>query len=265
MPAMAKGRFAAAVAFVGVATTATTGCGDGAGAQTSISADPGSLAFVIDKGAAEQSQSQPLTIHFIGDGVVAGYAPGVMAPDWLSIEDAALATIDSASFILTAAAAFMRAGAQVTYSLGSHDSVSMRFATGRLPANGDIRQATEIVYVDVPVMFSVVGFQALPASVSLVGQFNGATPPPTVFSSFQLDGSLPAPAPGAPFTPLAWTATSDQPWLTLMPSSGATPAIVYLTADTAGFSAGEYQATITVTGGDLIPLKVPVTLTLTAP
>jgi hypothetical protein len=248
-----------------------TGCGD-SGTPTSISADPESLAFVVDKsapfvavdqGVAEQSQSQTITIDFVGDGVVAGYAPGVMPRDWLSIETAT-ATADSATFVLKARAAYMsEAGGHGGYTLGSHDSVSMRFVTGRLPENQDLQQATQIVYVDVPVTFSVVGFSALPTSLSFAGTVDTAGIP--VSLSFQLDGALPVTAPNTPAVPVEWTATTDQPWLTLMTSSGTTPAGVSVAPDTAGLGAGVYQANVTVTGGGLIPLKVPVTLTLTAP
>jgi hypothetical protein len=263
-------RFATALILWGVAM-GPTGCGD-SGTPTSISADPGSLAFVVDKsspfvagdqGVAEQSQSQAVTIDFVGDGVVAGYAPGVMPPDWLSIETAT-ATADTATFVLKATAAYMSGGGQGGYTLGSHDAVSMRFATGRLPENQDLRQATQIVYVDVPVTFSVVGFTALPTSLSFAGTVNtaGILAP----LSFQLDGALPVTAPYTPAVPVEWTASTDQPWLTLMTSSGTTtPAGVSVAPDTTGLAAGVYQANVTVIGGGLLPLKVPVTLTLTAP
>ena len=139
----------------------------------------------------------------------------------------------------------------------------MRFVTGRLPENQDLRQATQIVYVDVPVTFSVVGFSALPTSLSFAGAVNTAGVP--VSLSFQLDGALPVTAPNTPAVPVEWTATTDQPWLTLMTSSGTTPADVWVAPDTTGLGAGVYQANVTVTGGGLIPLTVPVTLTLTAP
>ena len=183
-----------------------TGCGD-SGTPTSISADPESLAFVVDKsapfvavdqGVAEQSQSQTVTTDFVGDGVVA------------------TATADSATFVLKATAAHMSGASLSGYTLGSHDFVSMRFVTGRLPENQDLRQATQIVYVDVPVTFSVVGFSALPTSLSFAGAVNTAGVP--VSLSFQLDGALPVTAPNTPAVPVEWTAITDHTWLTLMTS-----------------------------------------------
>ena len=48
---------------------------------------------------------------------------------------------------------------------------------------------------------------------------------------------------------LAWTASSDQPWLSLSATSGATPVMLTVTANPATFSAGEvYTATVSIIG-----------------
>ena len=69
-------------------------------------------------------------------------------------------------------------------------------------------------------------------------------------------------------SPLNWTATDDQTWLSVSPGSGTTPGTVTVSVNTAGLAAGTYNGTITVTasGATNSPLSVAVTLTVsTAP
>jgi len=63
---------------------------------------------------------------------------------------------------------------------------------------------------------------------------------------------------------LNWTASSDATWLTLIPTGGAAPSTVTVTADITGLSAGAYNGaiTITATGATNTPQTVPVTLTV---
>ncbi|MFN7923114.1 MAG: BACON domain-containing carbohydrate-binding protein, partial [Bryobacteraceae bacterium] len=62
---------------------------------------------------------------------------------------------------------------------------------------------------------------------------------------------------------LNWTATSNQPWLTLTPSPNSVSAAVY----TAGLAPNTYNATITIaaTGATNTPQTIPVTLTVPSP
>ena len=64
---------------------------------------------------------------------------------------------------------------------------------------------------------------------------------------------------------LNWTATSDQPWLTVSPASGTAPGVIEVSAS-AGLSANTYTGTVQIsaTGAANTPLKVPVTLVVSA-
>lgn len=60
--------------------------------------------------------------------------------------------------------------------------------------------------------------------------------------------------------PLAWTATSDQPWLLLSPPSGVAPSVLLVVADATRLERGGYVATVTVTmeGAPNSPMRVPI-------
>jgi hypothetical protein len=61
---------------------------------------------------------------------------------------------------------------------------------------------------------------------------------------------------------LNWTATTNQPWLTATPTSGAAPSTLNVSVSTAGLGAGTYTGAITLTapGASNSPRTVPVTL-----
>jgi hypothetical protein len=63
---------------------------------------------------------------------------------------------------------------------------------------------------------------------------------------------------------LTWTASDDQPWLSVAPASGSAPADPVVSVATAGLAAGTYTGTITVTspGAGGSPRTVGVTLTV---
>ena len=65
---------------------------------------------------------------------------------------------------------------------------------------------------------------------------------------------------------LNWTASSNQSWLTVSPTSGTAPSTLTASASITGLAAGTYNATITLTatGATNSPLSVPVTLTVNA-
>jgi large repetitive protein len=62
-------------------------------------------------------------------------------------------------------------------------------------------------------------------------------------------------------TPLAFTAKTDQPWLTVSASTGTTPLQIVVTATAATLSEGTYTGHVTVAsaGADNSPLTIPVT------
>jgi hypothetical protein len=108
------------------------------------------------------------------------------------------------------------------------------------------------------------GIQVLPAG-------GGSTPTLTVSSSTaSFSGTAGAANPAAQSigvtTTAAWTAASNQSWLTVSPASGTGNGNLTLNANIAGLAAGTYNAnvTITATGAAGSPKTVAATLTVTA-
>ncbi len=64
---------------------------------------------------------------------------------------------------------------------------------------------------------------------------------------------------------LAWTATVNQPWLTVSPSSGTAPSTLTISISPSGLAAGTYNGAVEISssGASNTPLSVPVTLTVT--
>ena len=93
-----------------------------------------------------------------------------------------------------------------------------------------------------------------PSSIAAVGIQNGPNP-----------ASQTLVVANERINPLNWTATVNQSWLAVNPSSGTTPSSATVTFSTAGLLAGTYSATITVTAptASNSPQTVPVTLVLT--
>jgi len=67
-------------------------------------------------------------------------------------------------------------------------------------------------------------------------------------------------------TALSFTAAAGANWLTVVPTSGATPSTLGVSVSTAGLAAGTYTSAITITapGASNSPFMVPVTFTVTA-
>jgi hypothetical protein len=63
---------------------------------------------------------------------------------------------------------------------------------------------------------------------------------------------------------LNWTASSNQPWLSVSPTSGTAPSTATVSVNITGLAAGTYNGAITIsaTGATNTPLSVPVTLTV---
>ena len=65
---------------------------------------------------------------------------------------------------------------------------------------------------------------------------------------------------------LSWTASANQPWLTVSPASGTAPSTVTVSVNITGLAAGTFSGAITIsaTGATNTPVTVPVTLTVNA-
>jgi hypothetical protein len=95
---------------------------------------------------------------------------------------------------------------------------------------------------------------------------------PTAFSfSNALNGTAPATKTvvfiSTPATPLPFTMSANQSWVTMSATSGVTKSTLQLGVNPAGMAAGRYTALITVTptGAGNPPMTIPVSLTISAP
>lgn len=63
---------------------------------------------------------------------------------------------------------------------------------------------------------------------------------------------------------LSWTATADQPWISVSPATGIAPSTPSVTVSSAGLAPGSYSGTVTIAavGGVITPRTVAVTLTV---
>src|SRR5262245_790600 len=60
------------------------GGGGGSGPRYSVQVTPGSVRFDAERNTALPAV-QRLSVNFVGDGVVVGYAPGVAPASWLNV------------------------------------------------------------------------------------------------------------------------------------------------------------------------------------
>jgi uncharacterized protein (TIGR03437 family) len=109
----------------------------------------------------------------------------------------------------------------------------------------------------VPVTFTVT---AQPAIVAAPG---------TLAFSYQTGGTAPVSqnlAISSSNTPFSFTAAAGASWLSVLPTSGTTPASLGVSVNTAGLTPGTYTSAVTITapGASNSPLTVPVTFTITA-
>ena len=95
-----------------------------------------------------------------------------------------------------------------------------------------------------------------PTSLTFSGTAGGASPASKTVTVSNTGGGT-----------LNFTASDDEPWLTVSPASGAAPKDLTAAVNTSGLAAGTYTATITIDGGGVSgsPRTVPVTLTLSPP
>ncbi len=94
-------------------------------------------------------------------------------------------------------------------------------------------------------------------------------------SSLAFGGTVSGPAPGSQILvvtntgagDLTWSASVNQPWMTLTPATGSAPGIITVNVSTTGLSAGSYDAVVSLTSPEASnsPRSVPVTLTLALP
>jgi hypothetical protein len=96
---------------------------------------------------------------------------------------------------------------------------------------------------------------AAPTSFAFTGTVNGAAPAQQTVTFIS-----------TPATPLPFTMTANQSWITMSATSGTTKAILQFGVNTTGMTAGTYtgQVLVTPTGAGDPPMTIPVSLTLVA-
>lgn len=188
------------------------GGGDGGGGpnptpSTSISLDKTTVTLTTD------GFSQTVVATFRGDGLVVGTLPGTTVPSWLAVSAPPAGT--SPVSVTVSAFGTMPPGRYAT---------TLRFATGK--ADG-----SNVVFQDVSVTFTVDHLLS-PAAV-------------------RPDATAGAPGPGfsAALTLVTagatWQASSNQPWLTVTPTSGTGSATLNAAVSNS-LAPGQYTGTITV-------------------
>jgi hypothetical protein len=135
-----------------------------------------------------------------------------------------------------------------------------------LPLRGDTPNARVSTGSSVPWSMATVVFKTGAAQPPVLG----VSPTSLSFSAAQ-GGANPASKPidvsNTGGGSLSWTATSDQPWLTVSPAGGTNAGTVTVSANTSGLSAGTYTGNVTISAGAVSgsPKVVPVTLTVAPP
>jgi len=95
-----------------------------------------------------------------------------------------------------------------------------------------------------------------PTSFSFTATQGGSNPPNQSLNITNIGGGT-----------LSWSISDNANWLSLSPTSGTNSGTVTLSVNIAGLTAGNYNATITITatGATNSPVSIPVTLTVNAP
>jgi glucose/arabinose dehydrogenase len=194
---------------------------------------PASLSFSGTQGGASPA-AQSLSVTNTGGGSLSWTAADNQT--WLSVSPA------SGSAPGTVAVSANTAG----LTAGTYTGTVTITAAG---ASGSPRTVAVTLTVSPPTPVLTVA----PASLSFSGTQGGASPAAQSLSVTNTGGGS-----------LSWTATDNQPWLSVSPASGSAPGTLSVSTSTAGLTAGTYTGTVTITaaGASGSPRSVAVTLTV---
>ncbi|WP_242344021.1 BACON domain-containing protein [Anaeromyxobacter terrae] len=132
--------------------------GGGGGTAYSLQVSTASLVFAAERNAPIPA-AQTLTATFRGDGLLAGYPPGISQPGWLSV-DVVSSTASSATLSVRVNTTSLSAGTYRT---------TLRLVTGK-------QDGSAVVYKDVAVQYTVTaGLAASATSLAFTG-FDGTAP-----------------------------------------------------------------------------------------
>ena len=153
-----------------------------------------------------------------------------------------------------------KAAAGVYTMRGSFSLVAYKGQTVRVQLSGssDSTLHTTFRVDDVSLKASTTPVATIgvsPATLSFTGQVGGANPASQNLSITNTGSGT-----------LSWTASDNQPWLSVSPTSGTAPSTATVSVATAGLSSGTHNGAITLSanGATNTPVTVPVTLTVSA-
>jgi hypothetical protein len=148
---------------------------------------------------------------------------------------------------------FLPAGTTGSYSITVR---ATNIAGDGVPGNGDTTdQDFALIVYNATTGAAAPTIGVAPTSMSFSGTAGGANPASQSLSITNTGGGT-----------LNWSASTNQPWLSIVPSSGTAPSTPVVLVSTAGLAVGAYSGAITITaaGATNTPVSVPVTLTVTA-
>lgn len=198
----------------GGGSTGGGGSGGGSSGSYSVSVSPSSLQFTTVIGPSE-AMTQLVTASFVGDGLIVGYPPGVSQPSWLDVSVVGSPTSSPVQIQFTVPAA--------TYNVALTLTTTVRFVSGK--ADG-----SQVVTQDVPVTLTIRDpFRLDSSQVELDATEGGVASSRSVAVLGQN---------------ISWTATPDQPWVQLSKTTGNSPTVLKITADTTGLAPGTSSANV---------------------
>lgn len=206
------------------------------GPALQTSANPDSVQFLAADGGPIPAQK---TLVLTFNGTSAGYDPASI-PGWLQVTQQSGTSGQSVMALRPTGTSF---------SPGTNLSATVAFFTSR---GGTGRVTTNVQ----------VGYQVVtPLSV---------TPASFSYTLIKSSGQQPAPAGSRSIVisgdDLEWTASADQPWITLKQMSGSGAATLLFTLDGSKLALGDNQATITISNSTTGQTqKIPVDIQVAAP
>jgi len=214
------------------------GGGSGGDSSSALTVTPGSVGFSTVQNATIAPTSKAFSITVIDPNayyVLAGYPAGATVPTWLTKS---------------------LYGSGKSWTLGVAPSTTA-LAAGSYSATlrvGVARQDQSVIgYRDVQVTYAVqTGIAIWPTIEGFDYVLGSSTMPST--QTVVVSGTA----------GLAWTATSDQPWVLLSTVSGTVPSTPVMSVSPAGLGVGAHGAVVTFTGGG-VTSTVATTLNVTAP
>jgi glucose/arabinose dehydrogenase/PKD repeat protein len=215
-----------------------------------LSVSPSSLSFSATEGEGSPA-AKTLTVSNSGGGTL-DFTASADAP-WLSTTPASgtapqAVTVAADTSGLTAGTYTGHVTIDGGSISGSPETIAVTLTvTGPTPTPTPTETPTETPTPSPPVLV------VTPGSLSFAATEGGPAPASQGLSVTEAGAAM-----------LSYTASSDAPWLSAAPASGATPATVDVSVDPAGLTAGTYTGAVTVSGagavGSLQRLTVSFTL-----